>query len=79
MGRQHQGEPDTAVLRRDGRLPGHPNEGDSDKGFDLSFSSTGVLVPLEVGWLPSKDTGRFPGIYKIGGYYNSSDTPTVGY
>ncbi len=55
----------------------NPNEGNSDKGFDLSFSSTGVLVPIEFGWLPGNRTGKFPGIYKIGGYYNSSETPDV--
>ncbi len=55
----------------------NPNKENSDKGFDLSFTSTSVLVKLEFGWLPSKDTGRFPGIYKIGGYYDSSDTPDV--
>ena len=55
----------------------NPNEGDSDKGFDLSFSSTGILVPIEFGWLPGNRTGKFPGIYKMGGYYNSSKTPDV--
>lgn len=55
----------------------NPNEGDTDKGLDLSFSSTGVLIPIEFAWLPGNRTGKFPGIYKMGGYYNSSETPDV--
>ncbi len=53
------------------------NARDSDKGLDLSFSSTGVFVPIEFGWLPGNKTGALPGIYKIGAYYNSSKTPDV--
>jgi porin len=55
----------------------NPDEGNSDNGLDLGFKSTGVLVPLEFGWLPGNSTGKFPGVYKIGGYYNSTDTPDV--
>jgi porin len=39
--------------------------------LDSPRGTTGTLVPLEVGWLPSVD-GR-PGSYKIGVWYNSSD------
>lgn len=55
----------------------NPDEGNANKGFDLSFSRTGAFVPIEFGWLPGEGTGKFPGIYKIGGYYNSSPTPDV--
>ena len=55
----------------------NPNEGDSDNGFDLSFRSTGAFVPIELGWLPGQGSGRLPGVYKIGGYYNSSETPDL--
>ncbi len=55
----------------------NPNEGNSNRGLDLSFSSTGVLIPIEAGWLPGTRNGKYPGMYKIGGYYNSSDTPDV--
>jgi porin len=55
----------------------NPDEGNADNGLNLSFSSTGVLIPLEVGWLPGGGSGKFPGIYKIGGYYNSSKTRDV--
>jgi len=55
----------------------NPSKADSDKGLDLSFSSTGVLLPIEFGWLPGLGTGKFPGIYKVGAYYNSSPTPDV--
>lgn len=55
----------------------NPNEGDPDKGFDLSFQSTGAFVPVELGWLPGQAAGKLPGTYKIGGYFNSSETPDV--
>jgi porin len=55
----------------------NPNEGDSDNGFDLSFRSTGAFVPIELGWLPGQGSGRLPGVYKIGSYYNSSETPDL--
>lgn len=55
----------------------NPNQGNSDKGLDLGFSGTGAFVPVEFGWLPGNDAGKFPGIYKIGGYYNSSNAPDV--
>lgn len=53
----------------------NPDAGDKDKGFDLSFQSTGVFVPVELGWQTGRDT--LPGTYKVGAYYNSSDTPDV--
>jgi porin len=53
------------------------HEENGDNGLDVSFRSTGVLIPIEVGWLPGKAKGKFPGIYKIGGCYNSSKTPDV--
>jgi porin len=55
----------------------NPEAEDSENGFDLAFSGTGVFVPIEFGWLPDQGTGRFPGIYKIGAYYNSSPTPDI--
>lgn len=55
----------------------NPNGGDSDKGLDLSFRSTGAFVPVEVGWLPGQGTGELPGTYKIGAYFNSSETPDL--
>ena len=29
----------------------NPNEDNANAGFDLSFRSTGVLLPVELGWL----------------------------
>jgi porin len=55
----------------------NPNGGDSDKGLDLSFRSTGAFVPVELGWLPGQATGKLPGTYKIGAYFNSSETPDL--
>ncbi len=54
----------------------NPNEAKSNGGFDLSFSGTGVFIPIEIGWLPDW-SGALPGTYKLGTYYNSSDTPDV--
>ena len=55
----------------------NPNEDDADNGFDLSFRSTGAFVPIELGWLPGQGSGKLPGVYKIGGFYNSSETPDL--
>jgi len=55
----------------------NPDSGNADEGLDLSFSGTGALIPVEVGWLPGSGTGYFPGTYKIGAYYNTSATPDV--
>lgn len=55
----------------------NPEEENSNKGFDLNFSATGAFVPIELGWLGGQTTGKFPGTYKVGAYYNSSPTPDV--
>jgi porin len=55
----------------------NPNEDAADNGFDLSFRSTGAFVPIELGWLPGQGSGKLPGVYKVGGYYNSSETPDL--
>jgi len=55
----------------------NPDAGDKDKGFDLGFDSTGVFVPVEFGWETGRGEDGLPGDYKVGAYYNSSDTPDV--
>ena len=55
----------------------NPNEGNADAGFNLSFQSTGVFLPVELGWLRGRGSRKLPGTYKIGGYYNSSNTPDL--
>lgn len=45
--------------------------------LDLTFDSSGVIVPFEVGWLPGQGDGGLVGEYKLGGYYDSSSTPDV--
>ena len=70
-------EPTREFYVQTGIFQVNSNEGNSDRGFDLSLGSTGVFVPFELGCLPGRDTGTFPGIYRIGAYYNSSDTPDV--
>ena len=37
--------------------------------------ATGVLAPLEIGWLPT--FGKLAGSYKFGGWYNSDTAPDV--
>jgi len=39
--------------------------------------STGVLVPVELAWLPKFDGGRLPGSYKIGAWYSSTKANDV--
>ena len=36
-----------------------------------------MFLPIELGWLRGRGSGELPGDYKIGGYYNSSDTPDL--
>jgi porin len=55
----------------------NPNEGNADAGFDLSTRSPGVLLPVELGWLPGHGHGELPGDVKIGGYYNTAQTPDL--
>jgi porin len=43
-------------------------------GLNLTFSGTGVLVPVELCWLPGEHSGK-PGEYKVGGYYDTSPAP----
>jgi porin len=52
----------------------NPNLANSDGGFnfDLGFHGTGVLAPIEFGWLPENGIGGLPGKYKIGAYYDTS-------
>jgi porin len=49
-------------------------------GHGLSFGdpggATGVLVPFEIGWLPTFGPG-YDGSYKFGGWYNSNRAPDV--
>ncbi|WP_077517970.1 carbohydrate porin [Rhodanobacter sp. C03] len=47
-------------------------------GFKLSLTgSTGVLVPVELGYQIGKDPSDYAGTYKIGAYYDSSNTPDL--
>jgi porin len=39
--------------------------------------SEGVLMPLEIAWLPKFDGGRLPGSYKIGAWYSTSTLSDV--
>jgi porin len=46
-------------------------------GLDLTFAGTGVIAPVEFGWLPGQRSGGMPGEYKLEGYYDSSPAPDV--
>ncbi|MDA5194449.1 carbohydrate porin [Govanella unica] len=54
----------------------NPNAANSDQGWNLSFKSDGVIVPVEVGWSTSPDN-PLPGSLMLGAYYNSAATPDV--
>ena len=43
----------------------NPNEDNANDGFDLSFRSTGVFLPIELGWLRGRGSGELPGDYKV--------------
>lgn len=48
-------------------------------GLDLGFpGTTGFIVPLEIGFVHGKTASDYPGTYKIGIYYDSSDSPILG-
>ncbi|WEK44744.1 MAG: carbohydrate porin [Candidatus Sphingomonas colombiensis] len=55
----------------------NPHLGDKDYGFNLTFQSTGVLMPFEIGWEPNLGSARLPGQYRVGVYYNTSPSPDV--
>jgi porin len=46
-------------------------------GLNLTFAGTGVIAPVELAWLPGQGGRGMPGEYKLGGYYDSSQTPDV--
>ncbi len=57
----------------------NPSLSETDNGFKLSTSgATGVIVPVEVGWQAEFRSGKLPGNYKIGAYYDNSDAPDFG-
>jgi porin len=39
--------------------------------------ATGVLMPVEVAWLPTFGDAKLAGSYKVGAWYNTSTTPDV--
>ena len=49
------------------------------KAFDFGDppGATGVLLPIEIGWLPTFGDGKLAGSYKFGVWYNTSNTPDV--
>lgn len=47
--------------------------GFADKLLPVFYpGSTGVLIPAELGWLPTLGGGSLPGSYKVGGWYSTS-------
>jgi porin len=53
------------------------NPANATDGLNLTFAGTGAIVPLEVGWFPGQGGRGMPGEYKLGGYFDSSNTPDV--
>lgn len=61
-----------------GLFDANPNRGKKDYAFNLGFSgSTGVTIPIELGYTPAFDNGKLPGYYKLGGYFGTSNRPDV--
>jgi len=56
--------------------PGYLDKGNAFNPGDPP-GRTGALLPLEVGWQPVFGDGNLPGTYKIGIWYNTSQTPDV--
>lgn len=54
----------------------NPNAGNHDQGWNLSFKSDGVIVPVEVGW-STRPGNPLPGDLKFGAYYSSAGAPDV--
>jgi len=54
----------------------NPNAGNHDEGWNLSFKSDGVIVPVEVGW-NTRPGNPLPGDLKFGAYYSSAGAPDV--
>lgn len=54
----------------------NPGYYEKENGLKISLSgSTGALVPVEAGYKAMID--NLPGDYKVGGYYDTSDAPSV--
>ncbi|NKF23763.1 carbohydrate porin [Solimonas sp. C16B3] len=70
--------PELAV--RTGWFQVNPRYAHSDVAWDLGASgTTGSLVPVELHWTPgSASGGRYPGYYRVGYYYDSSDVAKKG-
>jgi porin len=52
--------------------------GFEDQVLPVFFSdSTGVIIPVELAWLPKFRNGSLPGSYKIGGWYDTSQANDV--
>jgi porin len=53
----------------------NPSYGLSQNGFKVGFDGdTGIIVPLEITYQPQYDK-NYPGMYKLGAYYDSSSAP----
>jgi porin len=69
-------QPSQAYYASTGVYQVNPKNTTAAGGLDLNFEGTGVIVPLELAWLPGQRRGT-PGEYKVGGYYDSSRAPDV--
>jgi len=53
-----------------------PLYGNRGEGFDLGlYGTTGVMFPLELGFLSYDGHGAYDGSVRIGGYFDTSDVP----
>jgi porin len=52
-----------------------PSRKDAAEGFNLGFSqTTGVIAPVEIGYVRGSTPSDYPGTYKVGFYYDNSAT-----
>ena len=67
---------DRAVVIGVGIYAVNPSIVNTHNGFQLGLDdATGAYIPLELGWRRGKsdDKGPYPGMYRIGGYYDTSE------
>ncbi|MEO8835540.1 MAG: carbohydrate porin [Caldimonas sp.] len=70
------------VTNADGYLQGaayEVNPKNLENRFTIGYlhGATGVLLPVEAGWMPVLGPAALPGLYKIGAWYSSVDAPDV--
>ena len=77
MGRAYQCESEAGFLCSDRHLPSESQRRRFRQRFRFELSQHRCICPHRTWLVAWPSCGRLPGIYKIGGYYNSSETPDL--